>query len=321
MATINITDQQLAKSAQTYSKTLIKMPVIGAQATLGHMTGRPGLRGKNTVGELSGDIELGPYDPKRVDSTGVNITPRTLETFLGSVIKEFDPNEVWQTIYGSLITQGDALKNVDIAQQILAFLAAKLGKGLNSAIWGAKRVDAGTKTKELFNGFDTITTTEKTAGNIAAAKGNMIVIEAITDANAVGVLKAIYESASDELQEEKSKLFIPRSVYNSYCQDYQSTVGSVPYNKEYKKTFLEGSSDMCELVPLASKKGSPYLHLTTKGNMLYGYGDGLAEEKMTVEKHHAFLLQFISTMFFGTEFESISPERLMVATIDGETAL
>lgn len=321
MGELKITDTQLAKSAQTFSKTLLQMPVIAAQRSLVHMTGRPGLRGRHTVGELSGDIEMGPYNPKRVDDSDVNATPRTIEVFLGSVIKEFDPNSVWQSVYGSLITQGEELKNVDVAKQIMMYLAAKLGKSLNKAIWSAKRKDDGNKTVDLFNGFDTITSEEKTAGNIAAGKGNLFVIEAITKNNAVDVLKGIYKAASDELREERTKLFVPRHVYDDYVEDYQQTVGSVPYNKEYKKTFLEGTDDLCELVPLVSKKGSPYIHLTTKGNMLYGYGNGLADENMTVEKHHAFLLQFISTMYFGTQFESISPERLLVATIDGATAV
>ena len=54
------------------------------------------------------------------------------------------------------------------------------------------------------------------------------------------------------------------------------------YNREFKKIYLEGSNNLCELVPLASKKGSKFLHLTTQANMVYGYGDGLADEKATV---------------------------------------
>lgn len=321
MSKVNITDAQLAKSAQTYSKTLLQMPVVSARSTLRHMTGRPGVRGRHTVGELSGDIELGPYDPKRKDESGVAAAPRTLETYFGSVIKPFDPNSVWETIYGSLVTQGEGLKNVDITRQVLMFLMAKLGKSLNSNLWKAVRNDTGTKTKDLFDGFDTITTAEKTAGNIAAAKGNMKVITAITAENAVDTLKAFYRAASDELQGVRTKLFVPVHVYNDYVDDYQSTVGSVPYNKEFEKTFLEGSSNLCELVPLSNKKNSPYIHLSTKGNMLYGYGNGLADERVTVEKHHPFLLDFVSTMFFGVQFESISPERLLVGTIDGTTAV
>lgn len=312
MAFINITDADLKKSATTYRRDLLMMPVIAAGQTLSHFTARPGVAGRQTVGELSGSIELGPYDPNRVDNDGVNITPRTLETYLGSVIKRFDVNEAAKTVYGELFAQGQPLTTAFIAQQVLYFLAGKLGRSLNMCLWNAERNDKGTATKDLFDGFDTITGKEIGAGTISADKGNYLELPLIDTTNAVDALKTLYESASDELQGQQTKLFIPRSVYNAYVKDYQSTVGAVPYNTQYKKTYLEGSDDLCELVPLVSKKGSDYLHLTTRGNMLYGYGAGLADENIAIEKHHEFLLSFVATMYFGTQFETISPERLMV---------
>ena len=110
-------------------------------------------------------------------------------------------------------------------------------------------------------------------------------------------------------------MFITRAIYRAYCDDYQQSVGSVPYNTEYKKTYLEGSDGLCELVPLTSKKNSDYIHLTTKGNMFYGYGAGLADENIAIEKYHEFLLSFVATMYFGVQFESVSPERLFVAEL------
>ena len=207
---VKITDEQLAKSAIRYRKELLMMPVLALGTTLKHMNKRPGVRGKEVVGELSGDIELGPYDEGRVDTDGVSINPRTLETFLGSVVKKFSPNSVWQTVYGNLISKGESLKNVDISLQVLSFLTAKLGASLNASIWSAKRNDAGTKTKELFNGFDTITKTEKDASKISVELGNMYTIEAISKDNAVDVLKAFYRAADPVLRETQTKLYIPQ---------------------------------------------------------------------------------------------------------------
>lgn len=315
MALINITDADLKKSATTYRRELLTMPVIAAEQTLRHMTGRPGVAGREAVGQLGGDIELGPYNPQRVDETGVSITPRYLETYLGSVIKRFDVNEAAKTVYGELYAQGQALTTAYVAQQVLYYLSAKLGQKLNMSIWSGVRKDSGTTTADLFDGFDSITEKEIAAGTIAADEGNYASVAAIDQTNAVDALKTIFESASDELQGQQTKLFMPRNVYNAYVKDYQSTVGSVPYNTEYKKTFLEGSDGLCELVPLVSKKGSKYLHLTTKGNMLYGYGSGLAQENIAVEKYHEFLLSYVATMYFGVQFESVSPERLFVAQV------
>lgn len=183
-------------------------------------------------------------------------------------------------------------------------------------MWNAVRKSNGDKTIDLFNGFDTIAQTEITAGKLTKELNNLFSFtEAIDSTNAVDMLKTFYRFSTDELQGETTKLFIPKSIYNAYVDDYQSTVGSVPYNKEFKKTFLEGSDDLCELVALPSKKGSGFIQLSTKENMLIGVDQESDLEKIIVEKHAAFVLQFIATLFFGCQYESISPERLLVGKL------
>jgi hypothetical protein len=316
MAYFNITDAELQKSAVTYRKELLVMPVIAAEETLQHMTARPGVAGREVLGQLSGGIEIGPYDPNRVDNNGLAIKPRTLETFLGSVVKKFDLNELAKTVYGSLTTQGEALTSLDMTRQVLNYLSMKLGENLNLHIWNAKRNDSGNRTADLFDGFDTITEKEITAGTIAAGQGNFLQLgDEITKDNATDILMSIYESADDILQGTPTKMFVPYAVYRAYNKDYMQTFGSVAYNTQFKKMYLEGTDNLCELVPLVSKKNSPYIHLTTKSNMIYGYGDGLDAEKIAIEKYHEFFLSFIATMFFGCQFETISKERLFVAKL------
>ena len=208
------------------------------------------------------------------------------------------------------------LTTADLALQVLTYLSGKLGQKLNDAIWAAKRNDSGTTTKDLFNGFDTITKQEIDNSNISTSNGNLWEFaEPITKTNAVDILMDFYEGAAEELQGAKTKLYVPVKVYQAYNRDYATRFGGTPYNKEFSKTFLEGTQNLCELVPLVSKKGSGYLHLTTKSNMLYGYGAGLAKENIAIEKHHEFLLSYVATMFFGTEFESIQKERLFVGKL------
>ena len=313
---INISDAELQKSAVTYRKDLLVMPVIAAEATLQHMTPRPGVAGREVLGQLSGGIELGPYDPQRYDDEGLDIKPRTLETYLGSVIKRFDLNSVAKTVYGSLTTQGEALTSLDLARQVLNYLSMPLGRNLNLHIWSAKRNDTGTKTKDLFDGFDTITQKEITAGTINTTNGNFMQLsKAIDESNATDILMSIYENADDTLQGVPTKMFVPFSVYRAYNKDYLASFGNVVYNTEFKKTYLEGTDNLCEIVPLVGKKGSQFIHLTTKSNMIYGYGDALDSEKIAIEKHHEFLLSFVATMFFGCQFEAINKERLMVAKL------
>ena len=313
MALINITDADLKKSATIFRKDLLMMPVIGAQQALQHMTPMPGVAGRVCVGQLSGDIEVGPYDASREDTDGINIAPRYLETYLGSVIKKFDVNQAAKTVYGTLYAQGQELTASSLAQQVLNYFTLKLGQGLGKVLFSASRNDAGTQTKDLFDGFDTITSKEVTAGTIAAANGNYMTIPAITEENALDVLFSVWENASEELREQETKMFVTHDIWVKYNKCYRNEVGSVLYNTKMEQTFLDGTNGRCELVPLSAKSSSSYIHLTTKGNMYYGYGAGLADENVDIEKHHPFLLDYVATMYFGVQFESVSKERLMVA--------
>lgn len=309
----------LQKSATRYEKELLIMPATSAGATLQHMTGMPGLLGNVVLGQLDGDAELGPYKSTRSADGNFTITPRLLELFLGNCAYGFDPNEVWGTIYGSLVAQGESLKTVDVNKYILMFVAGKLGRKLNMAIWNAKRNAEGDTTKDLFNGFDTITATEATAGKIATGKGNYMELTAAIDkTNAIDTFNAIYAAADDELQGQKAKIYVSKDIYNAYNLNYQLLHGSLPYNTEFKKTFLEGTDNQWEFCPLASKKGSQYIHIAPQSNMVYGYGAGdNPGESLAIEKYSSWKLTLEAAMAFGVQFRSLSPEMLMVAKLKG----
>ena len=313
----------LNTSAHKLRKDLLRMPLIGCKTTFDHMTLRPGLRSAETVGELGGDTQFGPYSDSYKDQSNVTINPRTLEVFLGSVIKDFSPNEVAASIWGSAITKGEGLKNTEIIAQILPFIMGKLGKNLNASIWGAVRNSSGHTTDDLFNGFDTITATEIAANKIAASEGNFQdLTSAITKGTAAGTVdavKAFVQAAADELQGieieggDAPKLYMPYWLFNQYNLDYQKTVGVQLYNKEYTKHMVEGTN--VEMVPLVNKKNSNYIHLSTKNNMLIGVNQVGEEETIQVDRFSAFVLTLSATLFFGTQFESISKERLCVGKI------
>jgi hypothetical protein len=203
-----------------------------------------------------------------------------------------------------------------MSKLMLTFLMKKLSESLNNSIWSAKRNENGNKTVDLFNGFDTIAAAEITSGGLSADKKNLFEFsEAIDKTNAVDLLKTFYRTADDVLRGQKTKLFISRDIYDAYVDDYQSTVGAIAYNKEFDKTFLEGSMNLCELVPLSNKAGSKYIQLSPQENMLIGVDQESDLENITVEKHAAFTLQFIATLFFGCQYESINKERLLVGQL------
>lgn len=310
----------LQQSATRYEKELLIMPVTTAQATLAHMTGMPGLQGPVVLGQLEGDAELGPYKNTRNADANFQIRPRQLDVYLGNCAYGFDPNDVWGTIYGSLVVKGEALKNVDINKYIVMYVAGKLGRKLNMAIWNAKRNPTGDTTADLFNGFDTITSADVTSGNISADKGNLVELQApITSANAIDTFNQIYDAANEELQGQRVKIYCSRDIYTAYNRNYQLLHGALPYNLEFKKTTLEGTDGLWEFCPLASKKGSSFIHIAPQSNLVYGYGAGQNPgETISIEKYSSWRLTLEAAMAFGVQFRTVSPEMLLVARLKGE---
>lgn len=320
MANSITTLDALQKSATQYEKEILIMPTTAAGATLQHMTAMPGLKGNVVLGQLDGDAEIAPYKSTRGAQGNFTITPRELEIFLGNCAYSFDPNDVWGTIYGSLVAQGESLKTVDINKYILMFVAGKLGKKLNQSLWNAKRNASGDTTKDLFNGFDTITASEVADGNIAAANGNYLELQApITEANAIETFNQIYDQANDELQGQRVKIYCSRDIYTAYNRNYQLLHGALPYNQEFKKTTLEGTDGLWEFCPLASKKGSQFIHVSPQQNLVYGYGAGQNPgETISIEKYSSWRLTLEAAMAFGVQFRTVSPEMLMVAKLSAE---
>jgi len=329
-----VTFEELAQSARKLRKQLLQIPVHRAEKALKFMTPRVGIRVAETIGTLDGDMQFGPYDEDREDNSDVKITPRTLFTYLGSVVKNFRPNTIVQSIWGPSVLHGEGMKNTELARMVLTMLTRKMGDHLYYELFKAVRNANGTTTHDLFNGFDTIALAEMKAqdadaangiaardATITTAIGNLVNINAITKNNAYDELRKLCKAANEHLMdEEELLLFCPKHVVWDYEEDYKTTTGSTAYNREFHKYVIEGFENVT-FVPLSNKKDSPVLQLTTKRNMLYGLDQISDKENVEVARFKAFVLQFIATMFFGVQYESVDPTRILFATVDGETAI
>ena len=313
---VAITPESLNKSFVKYRKELLTMPVYALNKVLPYMTCRFGIRYKEVVGELSGDMQLAPYKVRRHDDSDVNIKGRTLETFLGNCVKGFNPNAVVDSIYGSDIVMGEGLKNVPITKQVAAYLMAKLGEHLYQDLFTAQRDENGDTTATLFNGFKTIAESEITGGAIAEANGNLkLMAAAPTEADVIDFFEEFVDAADEKLTDQKCYLLVPRSYKRMYERAYRSEHGSLNYNNEFKKTYLDGEPNV-EIVGLGNVPAG-YMQLSTKENVLIGLNLRGEEERFNVEKalDSHFLLDFVAAMFFGCQFESISKERLLIGKV------
>lgn len=312
--------QAYQDAARKYRKDLLRLPIIGIEDTLKYMTGRPGIRYKESVAAVSGDAQFGPYKPSRSTDYNLNLNFRTLETFFGSVVAKFEPNSAISTLMGAVgATKGDGQMKAPTALEVLGLIAKSLSEHLNDAIWSGVRNPNGDTTADLFDGFDTITSKEITAGNIAAAHGNyMKLTEKITKANAVDAAKDILFSLDPRLRKQDLYMFCSQDFADKYNEAYSLTHAGLVYNTKYDQMTVEGSNNRLHIIPLYNKMGSKFIHICSKSNMLVGYDQMSDAEQVMVKEYEPFILSYIATMFFGVQFESIDKRRFKVIELADE---
>ena len=316
---LKFSPEDFQNAAIKYRSELLMLPIIGCQDTLQYMTARPGIRYKERVGTLSGDAQFAPYKPTRASDFNLNVDYLELETFFGSVVSDFEPNSAVSTLLGTGATKGDGQISTPTAKSVLALIAKSLSEHLNDAIWNGVRNATGDTSKDLFNGFDTITQAEITAQNITAEKGNYLKLtEDITAANAVDVAKKILFSLDPRLRSQELFLYCSQDFVDKYNEGYLLSHGGIPYNTEYGQTAVEGSNGKLKLVPLYNKADSKFMHVTTKSNMLVGFDQMGDIENVMVKEYKPFILSYIATMFFGVQFESIDKRRFKVIELKTE---
>lgn len=308
--------EDFQQAAIKYRSELLMLPIIGCQDTLQYMTSRPGIRYKERVGTMTGDAQFAPYNPARSTDYNLNLSYREIETFFGSVVAKFEPNSAISTLLGTGATKGDCQMTTPTAKHVLSLIAKNLSEHLNDAIWNGVRNANGTTTKDLFNGFDTITQSEITAGEISASKGNyMKLSEEITSANAVDVAKEILFSLDPRLRSQDLYIYCSQDFVDKYNEGYLLTHGGIPYNTQYGQQSVEGSNGKLKFVPLYNKANSKFMHVTTKSNMLVGFDQMGDVENVMVKEYEPFILTYIATMFFGVQFESLDKRRFKTIEI------
>ena len=308
----------LVNSGAKFRKEIIAMPVVALEKTLKHMTIRRGVRGDETVGTYESGAEVRPYKTgKNATDTG-KFGARTLTTYLGDVVEEFDPYQLFATVYGESFSSLTERKEADIVRDMALAMAKTVSAKLGKAIFKAVRNQSGTGTMDLFNGFNTIAATEISAGNIAIAKGNLVEVNAITELNAGDVLEQIYDAASDELKDQDDKkMYVSSAIKSAYAKWCLATLGAVAYNTAYNKNLLHFDESV-ELVALPGLKNTNYIIFSTKKNMLVGCDQMSDTERAKIrECDNPKAVQFFMCLYWGVQFESIDPRFLMIAQMPG----
>lgn len=315
-----ITPAELETSCKTYKRELLMQPVeVMKDNTLKYITLVPGVRNQLTFGELKGDAQLGPWKKDRKSDADYKIEGRTLQVWPGNCAYDFNPMEIFQSIYGQSIMQGKAMTLHQIARLVATYFAAKVGQHLNDHVWDAVRNVNGNKTEDLFDGFDTIIGKEITAEKLSAAKGNLYEFDAaISESTATEQLKDFYRHANKFLRGRECYMYLTESAYWNYIDDYQARHGSLPYNESFEKNVLEGSNGKCHFVVLNNMADSKYLKITTKPNLLLGTDINAQENHVGIEKYSSWQLTFEYAAVYGAQIRTLAPEALFVGKLHQE---
>ena len=70
---LNFTLEEYQAAAHKWRKDLLMLPIIGIEETLKFMTGRPGIRYKESVAMLNGNAQFAPYKPARRTDFNLNL--------------------------------------------------------------------------------------------------------------------------------------------------------------------------------------------------------------------------------------------------------
>lgn len=330
---IKITSQELVDASKKYDKVLRSIAVYALAHALQHMTTVEGVRGFLTWGELQAKATWALYKKNDDKLNNATITGRTLETRLLSLIDQFDPNEVAGTIYHEGPNSGDALKNLPITVQVMARKLMEASEELYYAIFKGEYNSATGKTPmQAIDGFDTILTKESTQAEgddapkakISEANGNLLDLSTyeLDVTNTFDIINYIWLTLDQKLKDfgtqgQPVRFYVDPIVCEYYNRGYKDEMGSVVYNTQWNQTQVLGSNGRAILLPMAAKKDSKWIQVTTPNNMLFGTGSKSQMENITVDRIPPFDVMMSGTMWAGCQYKYIDPTVFKAVKIKG----
>lgn len=317
------TPESLSTTFERHRTELMTIPMHTMAEAMKYMGFRDGIRYKEHVHDLKGDFQMGNYDKYKKGSGAVEIGQRTLQTFFGNCIEPIDPNSIYKSLWGSDITKGDGLKNVPWVKRVCAYMMAKLGENIYKVMWTAKHDENDkTSTSKWFDGFCTIEDQEKAAGTMSKELGNYYELpEDINYDNAEDVINDFFwgDSAAGwagidgMLRNQNVNIFMSDRTKHCYEVAYQKNHGSLPYNTQFTKGYIEGKPN-AQFVALGNVPDN-YLCITPRQNILTLWNMRGEDETFIVKesKTSHYDVDFIANMFYGEQYLSIDKANLCVA--------
>jgi hypothetical protein len=279
-----------------------------------HMRVITGLKGKETEATIVPQAKFRPYHSEKVVGGTGSLTARTLETKPLEILEEFDPENLYTTIFGTPV---EAEKiDLPIVRRILTEEMNNASRGLCDLIFRGVYDGTGTGALQGFNGFDTIIAAEITAGNIGLSAGNFTNLGEVSAYNIGDVWKHMYRKLNENLRggaTKQLKLICSFAEYDMYKNWYAAKFGAGNFAGTPEQTYLDGTANKVQIVPLPGMDGVNHCFITTQDNMKVGFDVTSNATKFDVRiPDNPNVVQMHAKIYMGVDFANVSSDFLMV---------
>lgn len=311
----------LVDSNHRFKKDCLTMTIISIEEVTKHMRLITGLKGKETEATIVPQAHFRPYSSEKVVSGTGQLKARTLETFPLEILEEFDPEELYKTIFGTPVEANKI--NLDIVRRILTEEMKNACRGLCDIIFtGVKddsTVTSSTPASACFNGFDTIIAVEKALDTptIGYDLGNFVNLGEFSEYNIGDKWFLLYTLLDEKLRGDASKklklvcTLKEKEMYNVW---YANKFGHGNFAGVPDQMYLHGTNNKVEIVALPGMEGASHCFITTKENMKVGVNVAPNVAKFEVRRpDNPNVVQFHVVIYMGVDFANVDKEFLMTA--------
>jgi len=172
--------------------------------------------------------------------------------------------------------------DIPFEEFIMQAIARQAQDDLESAVWNGIYDGTGADAADTMDGIlqlvkAAVTSTEIPAGNVTA-------FTAITAANALDEVRKVRNKIAGQYRNKPMYCFLSVANFDHYMDDYQASVGSVVYNRDYTQVLIEGTQTQLVAIPGMVGPDSNRILITPKDNMVFGYDiEGAASNILTQE--------------------------------------
>lgn len=306
--------QEVMGAVAEHGDLLVPLDMLDAAEVLRYASAYPGVTNSLTLGRVTNGAVSSQYNGVFIGRTAAGkVVPRTL-TVYPIKIEEADEPERYRRSYITEVRGGLWEAQHPFAVWLVRHVIALASKDLLEVLFTAKydaniSVDTNRPINVCFDGWATITEDEKTAGNIAVAKGNMFETGELTAQNIGDKLLAMWRSRPETFRRKKSQLWLSPDLFDLYTDWYETKFTYVAGigDEEPHPVFLRGTDGKVELrKAYGLPAGSQWTLLTTRENMIYGFDN--EDDMRRVQPFNSgnpYWFTMAGKYVFGTQFISI----------------